>query len=149
MGYVNTFNKDAYKAFDNPAKNYVKSVMGGRGWTITEPDNPYIQDLIAEKDGDRFYVECEVKSRWRGEFPFNDIQLPGRKAKFCNERTLFFIINGDLNDAFCFWNTTVLESPLVEVSNTRHKSGEKFFKIPVSKAFKVSDVLGGKYETSN
>tara|TARA_R100001510_G_scaffold3169_1_gene2484 strand:- start:7251 stop:7610 length:360 start_codon:yes stop_codon:yes gene_type:complete len=108
------------------------------GYNVIDNPDRYAQDLIAKPTvisnlDFTFLVECEVKAIWKTkEFPYSDVQLPERKQKFFNERTLFFIWNCHLSRAACFWSQDIKHLPTYEVSNKMMAKGERFFKIPLS-----------------
>jgi len=144
------FSKKLFEQNDLAARLDTASVLEKFGYTVKDHPDKYAQDLIATKGDRTILVECEIKHAWKGErFPFDSVQLPERKRKFCNAKTLFFIINSLRNRAIMFWSKDVIESPLVEVSNKYISSGEKFFQIPLSKTIEVkiddSNTRRGEY----
>ena len=75
---------------------------------------------------------------WKsGKFPYEDIQLPARKRKYCelDKPTLFVMFRKDGKKLKCFWSQDVLGSELREIPNKYVFSGEKFFKIPLKDSF--------------
>ena len=92
------FNEALHGKHDKPARVRTMEYMQIKGYEIWENPNPYGQDLIAEGSKGKFYVECEVKTVWKGEvFPYETVQLPQRKSKFFTSPTLFFIWNNELS----------------------------------------------------
>lgn len=139
QGAYKKFDKALYKKFDDAAKEKTQQFLESIGCEVSEPENQYIQDLVATKDGKSFRVECEVKMIWdKPQFPFSTIQLPERKKKFFKERTVFFIWNKALDDAIFFWSDHVKALTPVEVKNKYMPEGELFFQIPLSKTKQVS-----------
>jgi len=117
-----------------------------RGYEIWENPNPYGQDLIAEGSKGKFYVECEVKTVWKGEdFPFDSVQLPERKKKFFDKPTLFFVWNNELSTALLFKSNDIKDLTPVEVRNKYVASGEMFYQIPLTLTGKVRM---NRYETN-
>ena len=128
------FDKKLFEANDRKARDWTTQFLTSKGFKVREHPNKYAQDLIAVKDGDEWLVECELKHVWNDRY--ETLQLPERKKKFCNERTMFFVIISE-DESFVFTNKTVLSSPLVEVRNTHGPTGEKFFQIPVDRCKRV------------
>jgi len=94
--------------------------------------------LIAEGSKGKFYVECEVKTVWKGEvFPYETVQLPQRKSKFFISPTLFFIWNNELSNALMFKSEDIKDLTPVEVCNKYVASGEMFYQIPLTLTGKV------------
>jgi hypothetical protein len=129
------FDKKLYNQNDNKARKAGIKFWKSKGYNIQNNPDEFGPDLIAEKDGDSFFVEVEVKHNWNKEqFPFNDLQIPERKKKFATiaQKTYFMVFNSILNRAFICSNKTLLNSPLQNISN-KYMDNENFFKIPVSK----------------
>ena len=132
------FDRLLHHEYDNKARGATIACMEKRGYIVTENPDQYAQDLIAEpsfisKLDCRFLVECEVKAVWEtGKFPYANVQLPARKQKFFDERTLFFIWSNDLSRAACFWSEDIKHLDTHEVSNKMMAKGERFFQIPLS-----------------
>lgn len=128
-----TFSPEAFNRADALAREATTNYLSGLGYTVTPHPDMYAQDLVAEKDGKQFLVECEQKTLWKGQrFPFQSVQLPERKRKFFNTRTLFFIWNNEWDSAMVFWSTQIQHLEPVEVPNRRIARGEYFFQIPLS-----------------
>lgn len=139
QGAYKKFDKALYKEYDESAKDRTKKFLRSRGFEVKDHPNKYAQDLVANKDGSEFLVECEVKLVWdEPKFPFDTIQLPERKKKFFKKRTVFFIWNKALDDAIYFWSDHVKHIKPVEVKNKFVKSGELFYQIPLDKTNQVS-----------
>jgi len=126
------FSTTLHGKYDDIARQVTMHCMERKGYKMRENPNIYAQDLIAEKDGNKFYVECEVKTVWKGDaFPYDTVQLPERKKKFFSKPTLFFIWNNDMTTAATFKSETIKDLTPVEVSNKYMASGEMFYQIPM------------------
>ncbi len=140
------FNEALHGKHDKPARVRTMEYMQIRGYEIWENPNPYGQDLIAEGSKGKFYVECEVKTVWKGEvFPYETVQLPQRKSKFFTSPTLFFIWNNELSNALMFKSNDIKDLTPVEVRNKYVASGEMFYQIPLTLTGKVRM---NRYETN-
>ena len=140
------FNEALHGKHDKPARVRTMEYMQIRGYEIWENPNPYGQDLIADASKGKFYVECEVKTVWKGEdFPFDSVQLPERKKKFFDKPTLFFVWNNELSTALLFKSNDIKDLTPVEVSNKYIASGEMFYQIPLTLTGKVRM---NRYETN-
>ena len=126
------FSQSLHGKYDDIARQVTMHYMERKGYKMRENPNIYAQDLIAHNGDNSFYVECEVKTVWKGdEFPFDTVQLPERKKKFFNKSTLFFIWNNDMTRAATFKSDDIKDLTPVEVSNKFLSSGEKFYQIPL------------------
>lgn len=126
------FCKDLHKAYDQLAKEASTKHLTSLGFNVMEPENIYIQDLIAEREDLSFMVETEVKLVWRGDvFPYNTVQLPKRKEKFFIKETLFYIWNKPLTHAATFWSPNIKHLEPIEVQNKYVSKGEFFYQIPI------------------
>lgn len=126
------FNRELYAKYDELAKKKTKEHLNSIGYQVVDHPNKYAQDLIAKSEMNEFLVECEVKIVWNTkEFPYTTVQLPERKSKFFNERTLFYIWNKDTTRAVTFWSDDVKKLTPVEVPNKYVARGEYFYQIPL------------------
>ena len=66
------FDRTLHKEHDKKARMRTMEFMQIKGYEVWENPNEYGQDLIAEGSKGKFFVECEVKTVWRGDtFPFD------------------------------------------------------------------------------
>lgn len=141
------FDRTLHKEHDKKARMRTMEFMQIKGYEVWENPNEYGQDLIAEGSKGKFFVECEVKTVWRGDtFPFDSLQLPERKSKFFTKPTLFFIWNNELSCAMMFKSDHVKDLHPVEVPNKYVSSGELFYQIPLDR---TKTVRMSRYETNN
>lgn len=134
MSGYKKFDKSLFAKYDVMARKATIKALQARGYQAKDNPNKYAQDLIAEKDGKEFLVECEVKAVWKTDsFPYDSVQLPERKRKFFNKPTLFFIWNETANKAVIFWDHHVKDLTPVEVHNKYLNRGENFFQIPLDR----------------
>lgn len=126
------FCNELHAKYDQLAKKASTKHLELLGFKVSEPENKYIQDLIAERDDQSFMVETEVKLIWKGDvFPYYTIQLPQRKEKFFLRKTLFYIWNEPLTHAATFWSHKIKHLKPVEVHNKYIHKGEFFYQIPL------------------
>lgn len=129
-----TFDYGLYNGNDDEARQNTIEWLDYHGYDAKPHPNPYAQDLVAtcRRTDKQFLVECEVKRVWkRGDFPFQSVQLPERKKKFFDEKTLFFIWSGTGLRAVIFWSSSIKHLEPVEVKNKYVSEGERFFQIPL------------------
>ena len=96
----------------------------------------YAVDLLIYKDDVHvFNVEAEVKSHWKKDFQFGDVQFCEREQKYAmlDKPTYFVMFNNDLSQFLVVKDKDLIASPLKEIPNRRHFSGEYFFKVPLSR----------------
>lgn len=128
------FDRDLFNKNDEEARENTIQYLEWYGYNVVPHPNPYAQDLVAtdRRNGKRFLVECEIKRLWKCEsFPFDSVQLPERKRKFFDEKTLFFIWNDYGSTAITFWSDKISHLEPVEVKNKYVSEGELFFQIPL------------------
>jgi len=79
------------------------------------------------------YIECEVKQHWGNtdEFPFPELNIPERKAKFADKGAEFWVLNKLMNRALVVQPDSLTSDRLEEVKNRYCPEGELFFKIPL------------------
>lgn len=139
VGLRKQFDKQLFEIYDRFAREKTTQYLESIGYDVVPHPNQYAQDLIAYKDHDAWFVECEVKNAWSGKnFPYPSVQLPERKKKFFDHRTQFFIWNKQGEHAMTFWSTDILKLEPVEVYNRFISSGEYFYQIPMDMITKVN-----------
>lgn len=128
---IKPFDQTLYAENDN-AKDLVLDWMRSQGFTAQVNPDQYGIDLLAEKDGQHYEVEVEVKHNWVGKrFPFGEVHFPARKKKFAkkSEYVWFVMLNherthGLIVDGFDFVNGTTVRK------NTSEMDGDFFVEIP-------------------
>ena len=139
MGIRKKFDKKLFEANDIFAREKTTKYLNSVGCNVIPHPNQYAQDLIAYKDDDAWFVECEVKNVWSGEgFPYPNVQMPERKKKFFDHPTQFFIWNKEGDHAMTFWSTDISNLEPVEVYNRFISSGEYFYQVPMDMITKVT-----------
>jgi hypothetical protein len=119
------FSEALYTENDDAKHQVVEWLLvHGFETAIVNPDQ-YGIDILAEKDGQKYEIEVEVKHNWKGEkFPFSEVHFPERKRKFAKktEYVWFFMLNherthGLIVDGFDFVNGTVVRKHTSEYDN--------------------------------
>ena len=91
--------KGAYKQFDQKLFNQndpksravVKQYLANNGIEVNDNANKYGVDLVSENG--EVKIEVERRLVWKSErFPFSEINLPERKAKFFKENNVSYWI---------------------------------------------------------
>ena len=143
------FDRGLYNTYDG-AKEFIAARLGG-----SINPNRYGPDVIVE---DRF-VEVEVKTAWPGGddgvFPYSDIRITDRKAKWVEMNINFIILSKDMRWACIIQPKSLRPEYRKVVSNRFVRNGEYFFVIPVeeTKILEVSspefyEVLVGRKQTA-
>lgn len=133
------FDIELYAQYDTPACDVVAAYLLTRGVYASRNPDKYGPDLIVYTGlRSERYVEVEVKRVWakeRSDFPWNTLQIPERKSKFVrmHKPIEFWVLREDLAKAVVVDKEVIKGSPLVVVPNKQVESGEKFYKIDVSK----------------
>jgi hypothetical protein len=137
--------KGAYKQFDQKlfnqndpkSREVVKTYLAANNIPVDDNPDKYGVDLIST-DGS-LKIEVERRLVWDYfEFPFNDINLPERKAKFFVENNVaYIIVSKDYSRLGIINGKTIKEyintKNLKENRNRLVDSGELFYKLPKDK----------------
>lgn len=130
------FDRQLFNDNDTLAKNKVKELLGGKLKIVDNPKR-YGVDLLVFNDADEhiFNIETEIKRVWVGDFPYQTVQFPERKKKFCSleKPTYFIMFNSDLSQYLVVKSDDMLDSPLGIVPNKYVRYGEQFYQIPLAK----------------
>ena len=159
------FDRELFEKYDKAAreatKKYFERISNGVSYDsegnvhdcgvtfkVEEHPDRYAQDLIVTRndfyndghwDQSKFNVECEVKRVWKEEkFPYDSVQLPQRKEKFCDGNTVFFIWNEPMTHAAVFEDEVIKDLTPIEVPNKYMYKDEYFFQIPLDKVDFIS-----------
>lgn len=139
IGAYKPFDKTLLKENDPPARRAVREYLAKHKIVVKNHPNKFAVDLVSE-DGTMF-IEVEHRNVWDSdEFPFDEINVPERKAKFFTENNIHYVIvsrnfthigliSGKALKKY------IVESNLKENPNKFIKHGELFFKVPKT-AFK-------------
>lgn len=144
MNVTKKFSANLHEKHDSAAKHKAIAYFSKNyGLNLKENEDRFGPDLKAF-NGEEFigYVECEQKNNWdKDKFPFKDVQIPARKAKFLVEvAIIFFMLNKDGSKALHIDGVDVAESSTAEVPNVHVEKGEQFYKVSIDKAVFV-DVI--------
>ena len=137
-GVRKKFDKELYDACDGPGKEAVRIHLTCLGYDVTVPPENYGPDVYCEFNGRRTYHEIEVCPRWfkATTFPFPSGSIPERKHKLLarvgDSELFFWMLREDFSRAVVFPSTYIIDQYLVEVSNSKIKSGEYFYRIPLT-----------------
>jgi hypothetical protein len=137
--------KGSYKKFDqklfneNDPKSREVVINFFKKYNITLKDNEdkYGVDLVSEDETAKF--ELERRLVWnKTDFPFNDINLPERKAKFFLQNNVsYIIISRDYSHIGVIMGAEIKkylnDSNLKESANKFVSKGEMFYKLPKTK----------------
>ena len=122
------FSKKLYEADDNAKYHVIDWLTEQDYHAFVNPDQ-YGIDVVAEKDGDTFYYEVEVKHNWKGAvFIYDGIHWTERKKKFATPNSFFVMLNHERTHAFLTTGDVVLASPVI-VKDTKYTTGEKFVEV--------------------
>ena len=126
------FNKQAYLACDNKAKEAVRAFLDSKGilTNIQEDYGPDIQSWV------NISHEVEIKSSWEDVWPPNwaTVHIPYRKKKYLDggRRIAFWVLNKDCSKAWHIEGKHMKEEYVRNIPNRRYPEGENFYDIPVS-----------------
>ena len=134
------FDRVLYNEVDKKTKEKVFILLKDLKFihAMENPKKTGVDILVndAETNSTKFNIECEVKKVWIGsKFPYDSVQIPGRKSKFANldKPTLFIMFNEDYTEYLVIKSSDLLASPLAEVPNKYCYKGEMFYQVPLEK----------------
>jgi hypothetical protein len=144
------FDREESVKWDAAAKDAVASHLSYHGYDVKVPPENYGADLFHRHPHLPFTVnhEVEVSNGWGdAAFPFKTGSVPERKIRLCKmtDGPLFFwMLNCVLNRAVVFSSEYLKPIFLVEVSNTKIKSGEFFYRIPLKYGRMIDPLMKGE-----
>ena len=143
MPIYKDFDRDLHNRHDVQGRETVKNYVSAHKDGLIAKDNPdeYGVDLLFYKY-DRLvgYGEVEVRTNWKATvFPFKSLHVPERKKKLLDNAlvTLFFSVNEKHTQMFVCKAETVLNAPLVEVSNKYVQKGELFYDVKTADLYQT------------
>lgn len=134
IGAYKKFSPTLLKNNDPQSRKVVKEYFGKRKIPLEDNPNKFGVDLIS-KDGS-IQIEIEHRLVWKTpEFPFAEINVPERKAKFFVENHICYVILSEdyshigMIDGKRLMKYLVTDN-LKESSNKYVRQGELFYKVP-------------------
>lgn len=140
QGVRKRFDRELWLVNDALARDGVRSLFKKfPKLELREHPNSKKVDLQVFKNGVHVAnIETEIKKVWKTkEFPYESIQFPERKKKFCKFEgvsTIFLMWNSDSSAYLSVVDDDLLASPLKEVPNKYVYKGEFFFQVPIENA---------------
>jgi hypothetical protein len=118
--------RDAVKAWFKDSEIYT---------LIDNPKKMGVDLLLYVGDEHVGNIEVEVKRVWKGDFSYDSVQFPQRKAKYAqlNKPTLFVMFSADFSQFLTVTGADLLSSPLAVVPNRYVYQGEQFYQVPLDK----------------
>lgn len=138
-GSYKQFDQKLFNQNDPKSRSVVKNYLAKNNVIVDDNNNKYGVDLVSE-DG-KVKIEVERRLVWKNErFPFNEINLPERKAKFFKENNVSYaIVSEDYKRIGLIHGKNIQQyindTNLKENPNKFVNSGELFYKLPKT-AFK-------------
>lgn len=134
IGEYKPFDKSLYRKNDPKSRKVVKKYFLKQNIILEDNPNKFGVDLIS-KDA-TLQVEVEHRLVWKSvEFPYEEINVPERKAKYFVENHICYVIlSYDYSHIGMIDGKTLRkylnQDTLTECSNKYIKQGEMFFKVP-------------------
>lgn len=127
------FSETLYTENDDAKHQVIDWLLNSEGFSAAgiNPDQ-YGIDVLAEKDGQQYEIEVEVKHNWKGErFPFGEVHFPARKKKFAkkSEYVWFVMLNHERTHALIVDGFDFVSGSLVR-KNTSEYDNDMFVEIP-------------------
>jgi hypothetical protein len=134
IGVSKKFSSSLLKSNDPKSRKVVKEYFAKQNIPLEDNENKYGVDLIS-KDGS-IQIEVEHRLVWKSaEFPFAEVNVPERKAKFFVENHICYVILSEdyshigMIDGKRLMPYLITEN-LKESSNKYVREGEMFYKVP-------------------
>jgi len=141
IGNIKIFDKTLYEKYDKKSREHIKSIFKE---DITDNTDIYKEDMIVITDKIPFkYIELQVYSEWRTEFPYKLPFIYERKMKY-SEDTLFICFNSIYDQVIIFSKKMV--SP--NSQKIKINSNEYIHCVPWSNVVKTS-ITNLSYELIN
>ena len=125
------FDQRLYDSDDNAKELWIKYLTDVKGYKAWVNPDQFGIDVLAEKAGEQYSFEVEVKHNWKGQaFPFRSVHFSARKRKFAldNGRNFFIMLNHERDYALAVSGATMLNSPVVS-KDTIYTKGEQFIEV--------------------
>jgi hypothetical protein len=131
------FSRALHQSNDPQSRKIVIEYFKRQGLSLNENTNPYGVDLVSA-DGS---VQMEIEHRlpWADDdFPFSEVNVPERKAKFLREgKAQYVILSRDYSHMGVIEGKDIMpfivDNNLQLNRNKFVKDGEFFYKVPVTK----------------
>jgi len=131
------FDRSLYDLYDQKAKEGA-IVFALTAQSLPARENParYGVDVLYGHDiFDERGLEAEVKVVWEGgPFPYENINVLGRKAKYFSAKCDLILFAKNLIDYAFIDGASIMASPKEVVSNKYMRAGEEFFKVHIDDA---------------
>ena len=137
IGINKPFSKSLHSKNDPKSRKITKEFFAKRGVTLVDHPNKFDIDLMTEDGGLR--VEVEHRLVWtEPEFPFSEVNVPQRKAKFFREGKTDYVILSERYTHIGFISADSIKNymedkHLKESPNKYVEKDEYFYKIPKDK----------------
>lgn len=134
FGKSKRFSATLHQSNDPKSRQVVKGYLAQYGLIVDDNTNRYGVDLVSA-DGS-LQIEVEHRLPWVDEeFPYNEINVPERKAKFFREGNVQYIILSRAYDRLGIITGKdikqfIVDDNLVVNPNKFVRNDEYFFKIP-------------------
>jgi len=133
-GASKRFSQSLHQGNDPKSRTVVKDFLAKNGLVVKDNPDRYGVDLISD-DG-TLKIEVEHRLPWvEDEFPYSEINVPERKAKFLKDGNVQYII---LSRAYTWLGIVmgkeikpyIVDDNLVVNPNKYVRNDEYFFKVP-------------------
>ena len=137
IGIRSKFREEVYAYADKPAKEAVAQYLNEK-WNchtdITERCGPDVYAWRWIRGQWKYsWHECEMRDILGDDFPFCTIHIPSRKERLkqYTGNGWYWVVSPNLARALVIRMLYVFRSPRIEVPNSREKSGEYFYDVPL------------------
>lgn len=131
------FDKALYDQ-DDQAKLVVVGFLETRRFDAWVNEDQFGVDVLADRDGERWQFEVEVKHGWSGEdFPFGSLHYAARKLKWAHEPRTWYCTLNDEWDRMLVVSGEVLMMCDVVFKDTIYTTDEPFIEVPLEECWMV------------
>lgn len=132
------FVQEDYDKFDSSAKSIMIDHLLLKGYEIVRSDEDYHHDIVASKDGSKFYFELEVKVGRPftsvDDFPFDTVSFTGRKIRLHRIKPFFYVIFSLETNSYLYCHSSVIYDEKyavnVNIDSKNRKGLDIMYRIP-------------------
>jgi hypothetical protein len=134
------FVQDDYDKYDSVAKDLLIGDLLSRGYTIDSSEEDFFHDVIADKDGVKFYFEVEVKIGYpftsARSFRFPTVSFTGRKIRLHKKKPFYYVIFCLETKSYLYCHSSKIYDDKyaenVDISKENRKGMDKMYRVPKS-----------------
>ncbi|MGI9555865.1 MAG: hypothetical protein ACR2M9_03310 [Cyanophyceae cyanobacterium] len=132
------FVQEDYDKYDGVAKDLLADHLIAKGYDILSTEEDFYHDVIAVKDGVKFYFEVEVKLGYpftsARSFKFPTVSFTGRKLRLHKVEPFFYVIFCLSTRSYLYCHSSIIYNEKyaenVNIYTKKRKGMDKMYRIP-------------------